>query len=295
MNKNTILSAVIVIEIVLLALNHNEMVKEQIDDVYSKNSNTNINILTMFILTLLLSLIYTVAYFIQRKTRMNPFLLFLFVAIQVIVYIEYKLETNLKWTRTEDSLENALSKCKTGDFLFFRCYHSYDILGLLFYRYFYSMISDTYFGHIGMIVKIEDTPYILECTQDYHTCEYSGKYKSGVVLNKAYDRIKDYYGRIYLSRNNLHNYLTETDIHKCIQKYSNHSYLENNITCSDLMIKLLYECNLLKKEYSFIRISDFTHKDIYRIDYSVQENIKMTNLYVMENDTPQNERSLYFG
>ena len=134
MNKNTLLFAVIVIEILLLGFNKNEFLKEQIDAFYTTNGNIQIRILVICILTTLIFVIYTVTYFIHRKTKINPFLLFLFVSIQVIVYIEYKLETNVKWSSTEDHLENALSKCKTGDFLFFRSYHSYDIPGLLFYR-----------------------------------------------------------------------------------------------------------------------------------------------------------------
>ena len=281
MNKiNIVLILIIIIEFIYVFINDNEMFKEHIDYFYSHEGNINIKVCTSIGIIILLFIIYYITYYIQQKYKINRFILMIFVIITFIIYIECKLSTNIKYSNKCNDIDDILSKCTTGDFLFFRSYHSYDIPELVFYRYLNAILSDTFFGHIGIIIKINNIPYILECTEDYYNCEYSGNNKNGVILHKAYNRIKNYSGRVYLSRNNLDEYITEEDINRFIKKYSNLSFLENNISCVNLIIKLLYECKILKKEFFFMFISEFNNKNIYNINFMNTENIKIKNDYI---------------
>ena len=144
-------------------------------------------------------------------------------------------------------------------------------------------MSAPYFGHIGIIIKINNIPYILESTEDYYNCEYSKYKKNGVILHRAYDRIKDYSGRVYLSRNNLDKFISNDYIKSFIERYKHLKFLENNIGCIEFIKKFLFESNLLKKDNLFLFQNQFNDKNIYNINFKNIKNIKVINDYLEKN------------
>jgi hypothetical protein len=134
-----------------------------------------------------------------------------------------------------------------------------------------------------MVVKKNGIPYILESTEDYYNCEYSGSYKNGVIFHKAYDRIKNYSGRVYLSKNNLNNYINNKDITKFLQKHGHLNFLEENFGCLKMLINFLYSCGVFKSQDILILMEDFNNKNYYKIKYTNIENIKLRNDYVIKN------------
>jgi len=278
---NNIIILFIIIISIYLFINNNEIFKEKIDYIYSHEGNKTVKILSCIIIILLLFIIYYIGYYIENNFKINKFIIITLIIIIIIIFIEYKLSSNLRYSSIESNLDDVLSKTTTGDFILFRSYHSYDIPELFFYRYCNAIFSDIFFGHIAMIIKINNIAYILECTEDYYYCEYSKCKKNGVIFIKAYDKIKNYYGRVYLSRNNLEKYINNNYIYKFLDKYKNYSFLENNITCITLFLNFFNELNILKKKYNFILPYYFTKKNIYKINYNNIENIKIKNDYII--------------
>jgi hypothetical protein len=198
--------------------------------------------------------------------------------------MEYKLSTNKYFSNIENSIEDALNKSTNGDFILFRSYHTYDIPALFVYRFLHPLSSEIFFGHTGIIIKKDGVPYIMECADDYHNCEINNKYKNGFVFHKAYDRIKDYSGRVYLCRNNLENFIDNDKINNFINKYKHINFVENNIGCVKLIIQFLYDCNILKYNYPILTPYSLISDDIYKIKYESLENIKIKNDFFYKNN-----------
>jgi hypothetical protein len=112
------------------------------------------------------------------------------------------------------------------------------------------------------------------------TVLYSGIYKNGVIFHKAYDRIKNYGGRVYLSRNNLDKYISNEYVNNFIKKYHKLSFLENNMSCVSLVNKLLYDHNIFNRDNFFVFISNFNDKHLYKVNFMNIENIKIKNDYI---------------
>ena len=150
-----------------------------------------------------------------------------------------------------------------------------------------SVASNIFFGHIGMVVKLDNTPYIFECTEDYYYCDYSKKIKNGIIFHKAYDRIKNYSGRVYLSRNNLYEYIKNVDIFQFMKKYGHFSYLEHYFSCTSTISNFLYNLNIIKDKFIYLPNS-FIYSNLYKIDYKTIENIKIKNDFIIMNTNSQN-------
>ena len=244
-----------------------------------------IQLITSLILIVSLSIIYLVSRAIQRRYKINSIFIMIFIIMNLLVYIEYKMTTNKHYSTRVDSIQNALDRAQTGDFIFGRSYESTHIFTYLFFRIFSSFISSKpFFSHIGMIVKINNVPYILESTVDIHYCVYAKKNKTGVQLIHAYDRINDYPGRIYLSRNNLHQYIQEKDIIPFMDKYGNMDYLENNNVCITILSMFLSFTNVFKKHNPYMSINQFNNPDLYKVDFQNIENVKLKNKYYYEHE-----------
>jgi hypothetical protein len=195
------------------------------------------------------------------------------------------MSTNKHYSTRVDSIQNALDRSQTGDFIFWRSYESDNIFDYILFRVFHAFISSTpFFSHIGMIVKINNVPYILECTSMSNYCVYANKHTTGVQLVHAYDRINDYPGRIYLSRNNLHQYIQEKDIIPFMDKYGNMEFLDDNNVCITIISMFLSFTNVFKKHKPYISINQVNNLDLYKVDFQNIENVKIQNKYYYERE-----------
>jgi hypothetical protein len=135
-----------------------------------------------------------------------------------------------------------------------------------------------------MIVKINNVPYILESTDDSNYCVYAKKNTTGVQLVHAYDKINDSPGRIYLSRNNLHQYIQEKDIIPFMDKYGNMDFLDDNNLCITIISMFLSVTNVFKKHKKYISINQVNNPDLYKVDFQNIENVKIQNKYYYERE-----------
>jgi hypothetical protein len=276
-NNNLIVVLLIIIEIIYIIFNCKELFKEKIDHVVSNEGNVFMKIISVCIMIIILTIIYYFTKYIEKKYNINFINTFILTILSLLILIEYKLNTNVYFSNITSDLNEVLKKSTTGDFILFRSYHSYDIPELFFYRYLNALFSNYFFGHIGIIINNDNKPYILECTEDFFESELTNKKKNGVVYHKAYDRINNYEGTVYICRNNLEKFIKKDKIFDFIEKYKNISFLENNIGCITFLIKFLEYFKLLKTEITFMLPYEFINKDIYKIHYKPIENIKIKN------------------
>jgi hemin uptake protein HemP len=281
---NIFIIIIILIQIIYIFFNATELFSEKIDYIISHEGNIYIKIITIIIMILIFIPLHYLIIFFSKKYKINKFILYIFIILTIMIIIEYKLSTNKYLSNIECDIDEILEKSTTGDFLLFRSYHTYDIPELLFYRYFNALSSKYFFGHIGIIIKKNGVPYIMESTEDYYNCEINKKNKNGFIFHKAYDRIKSYSGTVYISRNNLDQYINDYNLKSFINKYKDIYFLENNIGCVNFIILFLYECNLLKHNYKLLSPYNITLNNIYKIDYKCIENIKIKNDYIINND-----------
>jgi hypothetical protein len=275
MNKTYIILLIIFIEIIYLIYSK-EILSEKIDHIYSNEGFKSLKIISTIFIIFLIIIIYYISKYIEKVYKINKYVCILFIIITFLSLIEYKLSTNINYSNVTNNIDDEIDKLTTGDFVLFRSYHSYDIPELFFYRCISSLFSKIYFGHIGIIIKINNISYILESTEDYYNCEYSKKYKNGFILHKAYNRIKNYDGRIYISKNNLHEYINNDQIYTFCEKYKDLSF--NNIGCCKFVITFLYHCNIIKYNYLLLLQYDIINKiNMYNVDYIIYENIKIKN------------------
>jgi len=281
---NIFILPIIFIQLIYIYFNSSELFSEKIYSIISHQGSMKIKFISLLLLIIFITSIYYFINFIKKIYNVNKLILSIFIILTFMIIMEYKLSTNKYLSNIENSIEEALNKSTTGDFILFRSYHTYDIPDLFFWRFLNPLSSEIFVGHIGIIIRKNGIPYIMECADDYHNCEINNKYKNGFVFNKAYDRIKDYTGRVYLCRNNLEKFIDNEKINNFINKYKNISFLENNIGCVNLIIKFLYECNILKYNYIFLRPYTFISDDIYKIKYESLENIKIKNDFFYKNN-----------
>ena len=281
---NIFILSIIFIQLIYIFFNHSELFSEKIDSIISHEGHMYIKFISRLLIIIIITCVYYFIIFINKKYNVNKLILFIFIILTFMIIIEYKLSTNKYLSNIENSIEDALNKSTTGDFILFRSYHTYDIPALFFSRYLNSLSSQVFFTHVGIIIKKDGVPYIMESAEDYHNCEINNKYKNGFVFHKAYDRINDYSGRVYLCRNNLEKFIDNEKINNFINKYKNIKYLENNIACIKLITTFLYDCNILKYNYSFLRLYSLISDDIYKITYESLENIKIKNDFFYKNN-----------
>ena len=264
---NSLILCIIFIQLIYIFFNSTEIFSEKIYSIISHEGSIKIKFISILLLIIFITSIYYFINFINNKYNVNKIILSIFIISIFMIITEYKLSTNKYLSNIENSIEDALNKSTTGDFILFRSYHTYDIPDLFFWRFLNPISSEIFFGHIGIIIKKDGVPYIMECADDYNKCIINNKYKNGFIFHKAYDRIKDYTGRVYLCRNNLEKFIDNEKIDVFVNKYKKISFLENNIGCVKLIIEFLYDCNILKYNYIFLRPYSFVSDDIYKIKY----------------------------
>ena len=227
----TLIILIIFIEIIYLIFFCKELFKEKIDYIVSNEGNVYVKIISVCLIILFFLIICYFTKYIEKKYNIFFIYTFILIILSLLLIIENKLKTNVQFSNITGDINEVLNNTTTGDFILFRSYHSYDIPDLFFYRYLSALYSNVFFGHIGIIININNKPYILECDDEFFKSEITNKRKNGVIYHKAYDRINNYYGNVYICKNNIEKFIDNNDIINFMEKYKNISFLENNISC----------------------------------------------------------------
>lgn len=273
---NYLIVFVIFLQICYFLTGDPELVKENIDTLISTKGTTTSKILCVILIMLLIYGLFLISTFAGKNLQLNVYLIFIFIVITLINYSEYRLKTNRTFSKDVQDLDKVIEEANTGDILLFRSYHSHDSL-VLFFRFFHSLFSTVFFSHIGMIVKDGNETYICESTEDFHFCHYHKRYKNGPMFNNAKKRIKKYYGRVYLSKNNLHQFINEQQIYNSFKQFENHSFFQNGINCISMVSNILSDLGVMARPYIFYLGYDFIDPNNYKVDFKQTKNILVQN------------------
>jgi hypothetical protein len=286
-NNITIVTIILVIVTfvqVLYFLNtESELRKERVDYVVSHEGNQVIKISSLILLLFLAILLFIISCFIENFTRVNRFAIFAFIIITITNYAECKLKTNVHFSNVTKDLDTALDESTTGDFVLFRTYHAYDIPNLFLFRYFVSLYSTVYFNHIGMIMKDGNETYIVENVEEKVYCLHHKYIKPGPVIVDAKKRIKEYEGRVYLSKNNLHQFIDSSQIYENFKKYESYNYLQNGIMCVHLISNILSDLGVMVRPSILYLMHDFIQPQNYKVNFKNIESVKVHNDFVDTN------------
>ena len=248
-NNITIVTIILVIvtfvQVLYFLSNYSEIRKERVDYIISPDSNKFIKIRSLMLLLFLFIMTFIIASFIGNHTRVNKYIIFVFIIITITNYAEFKLKKNIHFSNTEKELDVALEESRTGDFVLFRSYHSCDIIEFFVMRHLISLYSTIYFSHIGMIMKDGNKTYIVENENDKLYCLHHKYTKDGPVIVDAKKRIKEYEGRVYLSKNNLHKFIESSQIYDKFKKYEHYTFLQDGIICVHLISNILSDLEVM--------------------------------------------------
>jgi hypothetical protein len=280
-NNITILSVILVIvtfvQIFYFLTNDSEILKERVEYIVSTQGNKSIKFWSFIILLFGAILAFFISSFIERQTRVNKYAIFAFIAITITNYAESNLKTNVCFSDEEKEIDAALEESKTGDFILCRSYNSYDIPAFLSLRYLISLFSPTFFSHIGMIVKDGNEIYIIENDEDFFYCLHHKYRKNGSIMQNAKKRIKEYSGRVYLSKTNLHQFIDSSQLYENFKKYEHYSYFQDGIMCSNMISNMLSDLGVMIRPSVSYLICDFIHPQNYKVDFNHIETIKLRN------------------
>jgi hypothetical protein len=117
--------------------------------------------------------------------------------------------------------------------------------------------------------------YILENNGDPFYCNLTKKIKTGsllLVINERIDNLNNY--RIHIIKTNLHKYINIDKLNQSIDKYKEHTFLQDGIYCVNYIIKLLQENDLFKINGSLIPLpTAILDKENYKCDIIFEEPI----------------------
>ena len=289
---NDVFICVILLEIIFILwfINKSEILKEEMSNILPANMSNDPTLTTNYLVKLSIVLIsiptalfasYHAAHVIQMHYKINYIVMMVFMWINFVLYVEYKMSSSLNYASTTEDLQSALDRSRTGDFIFYRSYYTSDICDYISFRIVSSIITSApYFSHVGMIVKINGVAYLLENAVSTYFCTHANKMKSGVKLTNAYDLINGCTAKVYLSRNNLHNHIREEDVGAFMNKYGHGLFLENNMFCITTIFKFLHFANVLKNEQnSILSINKLNQSELYTCDFKNIENVELKTTY----------------
>jgi hypothetical protein len=220
-----------------------ELFKEHIDAALSRQGDTRIKAATMLASTALMAAIVAA---IVRWGALAAACVAL-MSLCFAAAVELRLRTNVAFARGRTAtVEDALRTAKTGDLVFMRSYHSYDVPEFLFFRCLGALVSEPYFGHVGMLVRDGDGAlYLLECTEDNHECVLSGRAKNGVIMHDAARRIRGYDGRVHVVGTSFE--LAHDRMMRYVEARKHLSFLEEGIGCCSFLQGLLHHCGVMRR------------------------------------------------
>ena len=208
--------------------------------------------------------IFTLAvYAIAYSLRLNLFLFTASALLLLFIYVNYKLNNTL--TNKTISMKEALSRMKTGDYIFYRTPKTLETV--------FEIIPVIFLGiyHLGVVMKDESGTFILETMPYKRYCEYSKKEKRGVILLDAKKRLEEHVETVYYVDNNLKPHIDKSTVYDFIDTYKDCKYMEKNVNCNTLVLLFLEYFGLIHKEISqrllFLPYTYLLKPENYRVDF----------------------------
>lgn len=139
-----------------------------------------------------------------------------------IIYIYYIQFNKIKCPQihADDLIKSNF--LKTGDIILFKACDNYN-----------SIITTSYFGHVGIVVIDEGIPMLFEATNDTNMNLKPFRCKNGIFYTNLYERIKKYKGTCYWR--SLNKNIPEENIiafHEFIAYAEDNFYYEKNVITS---------------------------------------------------------------
>jgi hypothetical protein len=232
------------------------------------------NIISILFCVILIYYFYNIIWYSDNKIK-TIFILIIIIYL-IILYIDQRLNTNKKFSKIKMELNEIKPTLNTGDIIMFRCYYLGSFGDIPLYKILLPIIQETFFTHIGMIYKDKTgNVYILENNGDQFYCHLTKKIKTGSLLlnfNERLDNLDNY--RIHVVKTNLYKYININKLNQSIDKYKEHSFLQDGIYCVNYIMKLLEENDLFKMNSLLPPLPiDILNKENYKCDIIFEEPI----------------------
>jgi hypothetical protein len=182
----------------------------------------------------------------------------------------YKIRINLFINNIESyPLDSIINELNTGDLVFYRWdwwgNSKYNVLHTTVHNMLPTALMNSNFTHVGIVLKLNNIPYVYELTSSIHYDNLENMYKMNIpILTKAVDNIHKYSGTIFVSKYNNSVLLTDNQILQILTKYKDiklsHSIIKQinaiigskhinvfpqKFTCSELICNILSELNII--------------------------------------------------
>lgn len=257
--KNSILFLLI---LSYFLLHKNELSKEKVDSMFNNKGFIPFSFKIVAILLIAFIIIFYILAFTQFENK-NNFLFFLFITLSLFfIIINEKLLTNVNIESNKVKYSNIKDEITEGDLILCRSYHSFNIFELFIFRYLSCLLQNTFFGHIGVVIKdSDDTLKVIHST--YKEDE------SGVLIQDLDEYIENYYGNVYVYKNNLQNInpkiLDFNENKEFFNIYKDYKYgmKENEIACIGFIYEYMKHFDLFKNN---------PNKYLIEIDYFINRN-----------------------
>ena len=260
--KNSILFLLI---LSYFLLHKNELSKEKVDSMFNNKGFIPFSFKIVSILLIAFIITFYILAFTQFEDK-NNFLFFLFITLSLFfIIINEKLLTNVNIESNKVKYSNIKDEITEGDLILCRSYHSYNIFELFIFRYLSCLLQNTYFGHVGIIVRDSDnTLKVIHST--YKEDE------SGVLSQDLDEYIEKYYGNVYVYKNNLQNInpkiLDFNENKEFFNIYKDYKYglKDNEMACIEFAYEYMKYFDLFKNNPSkyLIGIDYFINRSNYK-------------------------------
>lgn len=230
---------IIILEIAYIVVtNDNELFHYKFNSIFGEFQLWKIAVLGF--LGVFAIMLYVFAY----KLRLNIALFIFSVLLLLFIYVNHKLERNIILTDKTISIDDTLSRMKTGDYILYRTPQTLETV--------FEIIPVTFLGiyHLGVVVKDKHGTFILETMPYKYYCEYSKKEKYGVLLLDAKKRLEQSIEIAYFVENNLKPYIDNPKVYEFIDIYKDYKYMEKNVNCDTLVLLFLEYFGLIHKDIS---------------------------------------------
>lgn len=260
--KNSILFLLI---LSYFLLHKNELSKEKVDSMFNNKGFIPFSFKIVAILLIAFIITFYILAFTQFENK-NNFLFFLFITLSLFfIIINEKLLTNVNIESNKVKYNNIKDEITEGDLILCRSYHSYNIFELFIFRYLSCLLQNTYFGHVGIIVRDSDnTLKVIHST--YKEDE------SGVLSQDLDEYIEKYYGNVHVYKNNLQNVnpkiLDFNENKEFFNIYKDYKYglKDNEMACIEFAYEYMKYFDLFKNNPSkyLIGIDYFINRSNYK-------------------------------
>lgn len=223
-------------------------------------------------LSILLLILFLIILYISYQLDVIP-LLIIFISSLAILFV-------YNFQKKYDNLDNYPKidedNLETGDLVLFSTYECADLVDFLVLKWGSNVIFNNYFTHSGIIIKINDKPYIFESRPRLLYDHLTNTTRKGVVLCDFHESINKYNGNIILCKSLLNekqkndilnNYklfkdlpFTKSWIELALNIEGNN--YENGVSCIGLLYDLFRKIDLIddlkyKKILCFLQFERF--------------------------------------